>query len=503
MCVWGAAFIMTVMMRIAPAARAAVLSALLPVFAAAQPEVVIRPGGDVVNVAPGSGANPAIAPGGNNTLIAPSVRDFQDRVQGLQNTRFNARQQFLDKFFENTGNGVAPVAPNTGKPRTPKAKPIKYKDLTIQRGNFSEKTDISEILNGIIQRADPDEPIDIAIHGLSLTNVTETLVKLSKDPKRTAPIRIIMNYSHVFPEKHGEKVSAEIQTLIQNLAKGRLEMRTLRGTGPYGVMHNKILIVGDKILKFGSFNWTKAAVSKNYENAVFNDDAGKIARYKAHYEDLWKIARDYADGPLTSHDAEAQDAAVAKIAAAAGSQDSVTYYGEKFATEMWSPKGGVKDAIVRAINATPKGEDIVVGMFSLNHPDIIDALIAADKRGVNLRIVVDKSQSVGRGVAPAIKKLIDAKIDIVWSTGREGHGVMHNKFAVFGRKLLIVGSFNWTDNAEEHNYENENFITDLELIQDFTDEFEDRYGDGTKPTPKEWQEVEQQVQNGHFDAAHD
>lgn len=49
---------------------------------------------------------------------------------------------------------------------------------------------------------------------------------------------------------------------------------------------------------------------------------------------------------------------------------------------------------------------------------------------------------------------------------------MYNKFAIFDKKLLITGSYNWTDNAEHFNYENAIFISDPGTITQYQKEFD-------------------------------
>ena len=53
-----------------------------------------------------------------------------------------------------------------------------------------------------------------------------------------------------------------------------------------------------------------------------------------------------------------------------------------------------------------------------------------------------------------------------------GRGIMHNKFAIFDGKLMVTGSYNWTNNAERFNYENAIFITDPNIIKQYQREFD-------------------------------
>jgi phosphatidylserine/phosphatidylglycerophosphate/cardiolipin synthase-like enzyme len=54
--------------------------------------------------------------------------------------------------------------------------------------------------------------------------------------------------------------------------------------------------------------------------------------------------------------------------------------------------------------------------------------------------------------------------------GNEAH--MHHKFAVFDRKRLMTGSFNWTRSASEDNEENLIVTPDANLVAAFSARFE-------------------------------
>ena len=49
---------------------------------------------------------------------------------------------------------------------------------------------------------------------------------------------------------------------------------------------------------------------------------------------------------------------------------------------------------------------------------------------------------------------------------------MHHKFALFDRKLLLTGSYNWTRSAGAHNHENLIVSSDPRLVGAFNDMFD-------------------------------
>ena len=56
---------------------------------------------------------------------------------------------------------------------------------------------------------------------------------------------------------------------------------------PGKTMHNKFIIVDNKIVVTGSYNFTKNGNEKNDENFVVIFDEGTISLYKEEFFELW------------------------------------------------------------------------------------------------------------------------------------------------------------------------------------------------------------------------
>ncbi len=56
-------------------------------------------------------------------------------------------------------------------------------------------------------------------------------------------------------------------------------------------------------------------------------------------------------------------------------------------------------------------------------------------------------------------------------SGHSG-GIMHNKYMIIDGTSLFTGSYNWSANAEDINFENAVFIQGLPVIQEFKRNFE-------------------------------
>ena len=121
-----------------------------------------------------------------------------------------------------------------------------------------------------------------------------------------------------------------------------------------------------------------------------------------------------------------------------------------------SPQDGCTEAIVSALDHATN--TVLVQAYYFTSSPIAKALVDAHKRGVNVQIILDKSQrtekySSADFVAHAgIPTYIDAR-----------HAIAHNKIMVIDEYKILTGSFNFTKAAEEKNAENLLVIQDVAL----------------------------------------
>ena len=106
----------------------------------------------------------------------------------------------------------------------------------------------------------------------------------------------------------------------------------------------------------------------------------------------------------------------------------------------------------------PPRKTIFVQAYSFTSAPIAKALVDAHKRGLDVRVILDKSQR-GEKYSSA-DFVIHAGIP-VWIDAR--HAIAHNKIMVIDGEVVITGSFNFTKNAEENNAENLLVIRSPEL----------------------------------------
>ena len=131
----------------------------------------------------------------------------------------------------------------------------------------------------------------------------------------------------------------------------------------------------------------------------------------------------------------------------------------------FSPGEAPLRRITALIRNAQKSIDVCV--FTLTDDRIAEALYAAHKRGVTVRVVSDddKSWDKGSDVQDLDRGGLSVRKD-------DSPSHMHHKFAIFDGRVLLTGSYNWTRSAEEKNQENVVVLEDQGLVNRFQGEFD-------------------------------
>lgn len=143
-------------------------------------------------------------------------------------------------------------------------------------------------------------------------------------------------------------------------------------------------------------------------------------------------------------------------------------YGEELvlnntpAIVCFSPQGGCTDTIVKELNNAKS--EILVQAYSFTSALIAKALANAHNRGVNVQVILDKSQKKERYTSATF--LSNANIPTFID---DRHAIAHNKIMIIDNKTVITGSFNFTKAAEEKNAENLLVINSTELVKIYID----------------------------------
>jgi len=113
----------------------------------------------------------------------------------------------------------------------------------------------------------------------------------------------------------------------------------------------------------------------------------------------------------------------------------------------FSPNGGGAALVIKAIGEAKR--TIKVQAYSFTNADIAKALLEAAKRGVSVRVVLDKSQETEKYTSATFlaNSGVPVRID-------DDFAIAHSKIMIMDDENIVTGSFNFTKAAEERNAEN-------------------------------------------------
>lgn len=141
----------------------------------------------------------------------------------------------------------------------------------------------------------------------------------------------------------------------------------------------------------------------------------------------------------------------------------------------FSPGDELEDRIVREIGEARRR--IRIQMYIFTSKPIADALASAKGRGVDVTLVLDKSQeTMSYGRWPVLRR---SGVKVLFD---RDHDVANNKIILIDNTTVITGSYNLTRAASESNAENIVVIKhDEEVIERFHKNFEAHLEHSGKP----------------------
>jgi phosphatidylserine/phosphatidylglycerophosphate/cardiolipin synthase-like enzyme len=131
------------------------------------------------------------------------------------------------------------------------------------------------------------------------------------------------------------------------------------------------------------------------------------------------------------------------------------------ATVCFTPGGNCTQVIVQAVGEAQR--TILAQAYSFTSAPIAKALLDAHKRGVQVQVILDKSQRSEKYSSADF--LANQGVPVVIDAN---HAIAHNKVIVIDGEMVLTGSFNFTKAAQAKNAENLLVIRDPTLATQYT-----------------------------------
>lgn len=140
----------------------------------------------------------------------------------------------------------------------------------------------------------------------------------------------------------------------------------------------------------------------------------------------------------------------------------------------FSPDRGAEALVLKVIDASTTR--IRLAAYSFTSPTVIQALLRAKKRGVDVRVIADDKRNKGKTSVAALTLVANAGIP---TRTVSVYAMHHDKYIVSDDKTVQNGSFNYTKDAAESN--SENVVVQWnnpQLAQAFLQHWDDRWSKG-------------------------
>jgi phosphatidylserine/phosphatidylglycerophosphate/cardiolipin synthase-like enzyme len=237
---------------------------------------------------------------------------------------------------------------------------------------------------------------------------------------------------HVILDKKQQDLS--YNTMGAELVTAGVTVTQIENTGAdKATMHNKFAVIDGSVVMTGSANYSYTALNVSDEDLLTVESSDLAQRYLAEFDEL------IADGYAVSD----------------------VYPSNTAVRAFMGPEDNLDDHVEALLDGAQS--QALVAMFDLNASSIVDAMINAHGRGVQVVAVLDKAQADDVD-GTADETLIAAGVDVILADNTGSNAAeMHSKFLVVDQQQALVGSLNWTNMGAFYNDENIVVIDDAHM----------------------------------------
>lgn len=271
--------------------------------------------------------------------------------------------------------------------------------------------------------------IDVAAYSLSLNSVRNALLRAHD---RGVTVRVVMESTNMDRSDPQIMIEAGIPII---------------GDNSQGLMHDKFLVIDKSEVWLGAMNFTDSGAYED-NNHLMRIHSTKIAEdYSVEFKEMFE---DNMFGPNV----------VAKTP-----NPTVTIDDTRMDI-YFSPDDGVLNALASLLNGAEQSIHFLAFSFTSN--DLGAIVREKAEAGLTIAGVMDQEQvssNQGTEYDPFKQADLDVRID-----GNAGQ--MHHKVFIVDEKIVVVGSYNFSQSAEERNDENTIIVYNEVIAEQFMLEFE-------------------------------
>lgn len=142
----------------------------------------------------------------------------------------------------------------------------------------------------------------------------------------------------------------------------------------------------------------------------------------------------------------------------------------------FSASDDIEHVVTTEVAAATSTVDLAI--YTFTSENIQNALLDAQTRGVDVRVIMDASQTYTiSDQLTVLGRLSDGGVETRTGDGFGG-GILHDKFMVVDLATVLTGSYNYTRSANESNDENLVVLADPNLARAYDDAYQEIWDRG-------------------------
>lgn len=296
---------------------------------------------------------------------------------------------------------------------------------------------LDEILAADIAQA--QSSVDVAAYEFDLENVAEALLAAYE---RGVQVRMVTDTDNID------------ERAVRQLDRAGIPVV---GDDRGAIMHNKFVVIDGNVVWTGSWNLTENGTYRNNNNAMRIVSPALAENYTTEFKEMFV---DHAFGPKSPSNTPHSQLTVTR-------SDT----GETIQMETYfAPEDKVTDKILELIKGAQ--ESIRFLAFSFTDDQIGQAVKKQSKAGLTVQGVFESRGSDTEYSEYGMMRRTRPPLDVLPD---DNPYVMHHKVFILDSETVILGSFNFSQNANESNDENILIVYDPGVAALYQAEFERIY----------------------------
>lgn len=288
---------------------------------------------------------------------------------------------------------------------------------------------LDETLASAIDAA--EKSVDVAAYDFDLARVADALVRAHQ---RGVTVRVVAETD--YRDELGP----------QRLLKAKIPI-VFDDRDPF--MHDKFVVIDERYVWTGSWNFTDNGTYRNNNNVVVVDSKALAKNYTTEFEEMFLDKQFGVTSPDNTPNAR------------------VNVSGVKL-DNIFESEGNARDVIAKLVQDAQISVNFMAFVFT--DDDIGRAVVNRHRAGIPVRGVVESRNLTSTG--SHYETLRQAGVDVL----PDGNPyMMHHKVIIIDESIVVTGSYNFTNSAASFNDENVLIIHSTEIAALYMAEFERVY----------------------------